>query len=562
MCWKGNRYGASEHRSAIATATYKIAPETRMAKKVVVVGGGLAGMVAARELRTAGLDVEILEASHRLGGKAGAEHVPQADKFVDHGYHVFPPWYANTLRLLDDLGIGGNLIGLHSFYYVRRPSDSGPRWVQFRDRESLTNLVWNTFHGIAPWPDMLLTFFALFQLANEPFRYRSALDRTSLTGFLRAQPFVTESIANLEHHTVLQGSSIAAYEVSAMTMQRVARAWFRTPSPFYSIMNGDLHNRFIRPFQERLESLGVSIRLEQPIAGIDLAGNRVTSLRLADGSTVGTPDTIYVLAVPHEVAVRFVDPPLFAAEAAPAAVATGEKALSDFYNLRSAAMASFHLALKRKIHLRDEHIVLYKSRFLTSFIDLRAHWKLPTSELSIIASDFSALQTLADDDPSPPVVGPIDTPAARPVIDELLEYMPEIQRADIDESRSFSLFNVRRPLFLNTVGAWPFRPRAKSRLANLYMAGDYCQTAADITTMESAVISGLDTAKAILADEHMPDTVEIESLKNDEGWDPRVSYPRIPLRLVEYLVMPPIAALFVLWALWKAITGQDGNEDG
>ncbi len=41
-----------------------------MAKKVVVVGAGFAGLVAARELQTAGIDYVVLEASNRIGGCA------------------------------------------------------------------------------------------------------------------------------------------------------------------------------------------------------------------------------------------------------------------------------------------------------------------------------------------------------------------------------------------------------------------------------------------------------------------------------------------------------------
>lgn len=45
-----------------------------MTKKVIVVGAGFAGLVAARELQLAGIEVEIVEARDRIGGRAWTDH--------------------------------------------------------------------------------------------------------------------------------------------------------------------------------------------------------------------------------------------------------------------------------------------------------------------------------------------------------------------------------------------------------------------------------------------------------------------------------------------------------
>ena len=47
---------------------------------------------------------------------------------------------------------------------------------------------------------------------------------------------------------------------------------------------------------------------------------------------------------------------------------------------------------------------------------------------------------------------------------------------------------------------WPFRPTPRTGIANLYMAGDYCQNAIDLACTEGALYSGKHTAQAALED--------------------------------------------------------------
>ena len=64
--------------------------------RVVIIGGGLAGMTVAKELLKRQIPVVILEAVGYLGGKATADR--KDGPYVEHGYHLFPAWYANTRR--------------------------------------------------------------------------------------------------------------------------------------------------------------------------------------------------------------------------------------------------------------------------------------------------------------------------------------------------------------------------------------------------------------------------------------------------------------------------------
>ncbi len=70
---------------------------------VVVVGAGLSGLVAARDLERAGYRVRVLEAGDRIGGKILTRYDGAAE--LDLGAHWVGPGQDRVLRLGDDLGL-------------------------------------------------------------------------------------------------------------------------------------------------------------------------------------------------------------------------------------------------------------------------------------------------------------------------------------------------------------------------------------------------------------------------------------------------------------------------
>ena len=71
---------------------------------VVVVGAGLAGLAAARELRAAGRDVVVLEARDRVGGRTLNEPIGDG-KIVEIGAQWVGPTQDRVLSLISELGL-------------------------------------------------------------------------------------------------------------------------------------------------------------------------------------------------------------------------------------------------------------------------------------------------------------------------------------------------------------------------------------------------------------------------------------------------------------------------
>src|SRR4051812_815554 len=65
---------------------------------VIVVGGGMAGLVAARDLAAAGRRVRLLEARERFGGRAWAAPFPGSDRLVELGGGWFDTALQTPLR--------------------------------------------------------------------------------------------------------------------------------------------------------------------------------------------------------------------------------------------------------------------------------------------------------------------------------------------------------------------------------------------------------------------------------------------------------------------------------
>jgi len=75
---------------------------------VVVVGGGVAGMVAARDLAVGGARVTLLEATGRLGGKVGSHEVGGVT--LDSGAESFATRGGTVETLVRELGLGDELV--------------------------------------------------------------------------------------------------------------------------------------------------------------------------------------------------------------------------------------------------------------------------------------------------------------------------------------------------------------------------------------------------------------------------------------------------------------------
>ncbi len=90
--------------------------------KVLVIGGGWAGLAAAVELTQHGIPVTLLEAARQLGGRARC--IAFDDQRIDNGQHLMVGAYQAMLRLMSTVGVDVETA------FLRRPLDLHMRGLQ------------------------------------------------------------------------------------------------------------------------------------------------------------------------------------------------------------------------------------------------------------------------------------------------------------------------------------------------------------------------------------------------------------------------------------------------
>ena len=426
-------------------------------------------MVIARELALRRWRVILLEKSKRLGGKAGAE--VKDGRPVEHGYHVFPKWYPNVRAILDRIGV--RLIDFDRYHFLQR--GEYPRKVTVLAPTGLAQIWHNTFRGMLPWYHNILYNYSVLDMISRPLSEKSYLDRVSQIGLVRGKWYSSESVAEFGQEQVLKASAIPVYDLSAMTAKRVASYWVRQGSPFLSVLPGDLQTKFIDPQTRELQALGVDIRYDCEVAGVPMRDGRVAAIETRGGTAMSAD--AYALCTPFEVTRTWLHDDLY----------QSDPDLGNMHLLEAQPMAALHLRIRKPLpDLPREHIFFHASRYALSLIEVGHLWgDTDRPQLSFISSNYGPLNEVSDE-------GAKDL-----LLKEICEYLP-ITPADVEHSEMNP--NVNVPLFINTIGAWPNRPRGNTAVPNLYLAGDYVKNAIDLACMEGAVSSALDTAGIMLRD--------------------------------------------------------------
>lgn len=544
-----------------------------MQNRVLVLGGGVAGMSAAHELVERGFDVEVHEAKRVAGGKARTIYVPgsgsagRPDLPGEHGFRFFPSFYKHLPDTMKRIpfadnanGVFDNLVQASRYLLADGPKKNLRFLVRFpRSLAEWRELLAGIYRGRAlDIPDGELLFFIeriLVILTSCRERRLHEYEQIDWWRFIAAdgksKAYQTYLAIGLTRSLVALKAQEASTRTVGDILVQLLLGIYSPFTEFDRVLDGPTSERWIDPWLAHLKARGVRYEEQSQLVAIDCgADGRIAGVTVENAA--GTRRTLradcYVLALPVEAVVPLVD----------ASLAAAEPRLGKLHDLRVAWMNGLQLYLRKDRPLVDGHANYVETPSALTSISQEQFFRKKLASygdgsvhgcLSVDISDWESPGML------PPHL-PLKDLATRD--DVMREVRAQLQAAlapedaaalddanvatwfldpDIELPNPSGAVNLE-PLLINTRGSWEARPDATTKIPNLFLAADYVRTYTDLATMEGANEAARRAVNGVLA-------------ATGSSAQPCRLWP-----LHEPAIFAPARALdFVLWKLGRAHGG-------
>jgi monoamine oxidase len=477
-------------------------------RRVVVVGGGLAGITAAIALRDAGAEVTLLESRPRLGGAAVS--FARGGLTVDTGQHVFLRCCDAYQALLARLGVAGS-VTIQDRFDVTVLTPGG----RARLRRSALPSPLHLARALGTYPLLSLPERARVARAALAFRRADpadpALDNGPLGEWLAARGQSERARRRLWDLFIISALNIAGDEASvplAATVIRTALLGGRDAADIgiASVPLSDLHGAAPAALLDRL---GAAVRMSARVASVTPAAGGGFRVGLVAGRAAD-PAAAETSGGPAETFAAPAEADSGAAEADAAAEAPyagpEDEILADGVVLAVPPAQAARLGAAAGI----EQASAWDRLGYSPIVNVHVVYDRPVTDLPFAAAVESPVQWVFDKSRTAGLASGqylavslsaadayVDVPAAR----LRAEFLPALARlfpagagAAVTD---FFVTRERRATFRQAPGCGALRPGAATSAPGLVLAGSWTDTGWP-DTMEGAVRSGHNAAQELI----------------------------------------------------------------
>ena len=257
--------------------------------RVVVVGAGLAGLVAAERLSAAGRDVLLLEASPKAGGRCRSYRDDRLGRRIDNGNHLILTANRAVLAWADRIGAGDALQAMPDAAFPFLDLADGARWTLRLD----------------PGPTGLLRTSArppgvsLATALGDGIRLMASGPGKTVAEALPARGPLWHRFWDPMARAILNADPTEA--AAHLLRATLLRSFAKGAAACRPVLAPDgLGAALIDPALDLLRRRGVELRLRSPVQRIETAGDRVAALHLREETLMLGPDDAVVIALPAQ----------------------------------------------------------------------------------------------------------------------------------------------------------------------------------------------------------------------------------------------------------------------
>jgi len=499
-------------------------------KKVVIIGGGVAGMSAAHELAERGFEVHVYEKQPVYpGGKArstivnGTSINGSVPLPGEHGFRFFPRFYKHLPDTMSRIpyknnkrGVEDNLVQTSRMMIC---SDEKPPIVGIdrfpRSLDDFKTLFADAHIHLGLDPGELDFFVGkLWQLITScKIRRERDYERIAWWDFVDA-PNKSKTYQNYLA-TGLTRSLVALQAQKASTKTGgdiLLQLLFDIASPGMSsdrVLCGPTHDVWLGPWLTYLQSLGVNYNFNCIATDLECKNGTIQKVTIQqDDQTFDVTGDYYLFAVPVEVMAALIKDNKEINQTVPSAASLQDLAKDVAW------MTGIQFYLNEDITLVHGHNIFIDSPWAVTAISQAQFWPdvdfkkfyngTIKTILSVDISDWDQPVYLTD-----PVTGQkeyhsaMDCCSKDEIADEVWQQLQEaINRPgnEILKNEYRVLYNLDKdiniikpgdttnaePLLINETTTWYMRPDAYTPIPNLFLASDYVKTNTDLATMEGA----------------------------------------------------------------------------